>query len=142
MSCSVHVAAKLNQKIAKATRAKDISRAVHCVTLTDAAEVHDHAFAAKEHRRRPLVDFELAVIDEATAAKDFALFGNRSILVLVIEFPKSGHHAESHIELAAGPFTDLPCRSENVTKLCPDLNRMLSCGRVQLLHIAILAPGA
>src|SRR5262249_14369387 len=108
----------------------------------DASEVRDHAFAAEKGCAGLIVYLQLPIINEPSTANDFIVVRNRAVLVLIIEFPKAGHHAECHVEFSAGPVADLPRSPQYLAKLGTDRHRMLARGRIQSLNVATVAPVA
>src|SRR5262245_51361533 len=87
-SGDVEVAAELNHEIVKAPLEKDVARVIHGVAFADTAEMRDHAFAAPERRSRAVVHLEIPIVDKVSPPDDFALRRNRSVAVLIIEFPQ------------------------------------------------------
>src|SRR5262249_8828648 len=105
----VHVSAELNHEIAKASLAKHVTSSIYGITFTDTAQVHFHAFTPEKDCPGPFVHYDVPVINESQAAKDFAAFRNRAVLILIIEFPETRQHAERHVEFPGRPITHLMC---------------------------------
>src|SRR5262249_38151131 len=110
------------------------------VPFSDAAKIRDHSLSTEKRGAGTLVHQQFAVIDELSPAQNFVVIRNRTVLVLVIEFPESGHDPERHIEFSGGPIADLTGNLQDIAKFGPDRNRLLTCCRVQALNVTVLTP--
>src|SRR5262249_30319104 len=119
---------------------QDGAGSIHCVTLPDTADVHDHALAPEKGHAVSFVHLQVAVIDERSPANNLVMIGDPAVLVLVIKSPKARHDAECHIEFPARPVTDLPRSLENIAEFSTYSNGRLAGLGVYPLNTAALLP--
>src|SRR5262245_34167556 len=103
--------------------------------------MHPHAGPSQKTRRPRSVHLNRLKVEQWQLTPN--VLGARDLAILiVIEFPQTRERAERHIELAAGPLTDLTGHSKHFQHLRTDVDGGTPRVGIDAQHVAAVLPDA
>jgi len=131
----------LNHEVAEAVSTKDFNAAIDRIAFANPAQVDAHPLLLQKGASSRIVNHQRSIVDERKPAPD-VVHVRQAVVLIVIEPPESRQHAESDVELAAGPLADLRRGSQDAPDFVGRGYGTIAGCRVDPLDVASRLPDA